>query len=296
MTPQAEPTAPHCGDVSDSTWRVEDGLPESSEDRLVEEDIGTMPEQKKHYLKPLVKKALPVVLVAIVIVAGVLLFRPEEEKKAVTSSLEEASSIESPTAQPVAVVQPTLNPTLLPTSPPTRIPSIPPSTAAPTAASKNPSTVDSNVSVGTNSTTNGTNVTFAPGDLSVKEAGLILSRGLRARVIAMTGRRIVYFNGTKSSKAFHGYPDFGATFPDTRPNNIGGWVYVSNSEIDITGKGGVGASTFDKDGNVIDYRMVLEGTTMNCGGGRTPWYVASSARKGRLEFVSSGMFLWFFGD
>jgi len=282
MSPQAEPTAPHCGDVSDATWRVEDGLPESSEDRLVEEDIVTMPEQKKHYLKPPVKKAMPFVLVAIVIIAGVLIFRPKEEKKDGTSSLKEASStlspslssIESPTAQPVAVVQPTLYPTLLPTSPPTRIPSIPPSTAAPTAASKNPSTVDGDVSVGTN----GTNVTFVPGDLSVKEAGLLLSTGLRARVIGTTGQRVDYFNGTKSSKAFHGNPDFGATFPDTRPNNIGGWVYVSNSEIDITGKGGVGAITFDKDGNVIDYRMVLEGTTMNCGGGRTPWYVAMSIR------------------
>ena len=26
---------------------------------------------------------------------------------------------------------------------------------------------------------------------------------------------------------------------------------------------------FDSDGNVIDYKMVLQGTTMNCGGGRT---------------------------
>ena len=28
---------------------------------------------------------------------------------------------------------------------------------------------------------------------------------------------------------------------------------------------------FDKDGRVLDYRMVLNGTTSNCGGGRTPW-------------------------
>ena len=37
------------------------------------------------------------------------------------------------------------------------------------------------------------------------------------------------------------------------------------------GDGGVGALTFDKDGNIMDYKMVLEGTSMNCGGGGTPW-------------------------
>ena len=37
------------------------------------------------------------------------------------------------------------------------------------------------------------------------------------------------------------------------------------------GRGGVGSITFDCRGEVIDYRMVLNGTTANCGGGRTPW-------------------------
>jgi len=112
---------------------------------------------------------------------------------------------------------------------------------------------------------------FVPGDLSRTEAGLLLSRGLRARVIAKTGEQVQYSNDAISSRVFHAYPDFGATFPDTRPNNIGGWVYVSNSEVDYIREGGVGAITFNKDGNVIDYRMILEGTTMNCGGGKTPW-------------------------
>jgi len=100
---------------------------------------------------------------------------------------------------------------------------------------------------------------------------LDLSRGLRARIIATTGQRVTYHDGSQSARSFHGNPDFGATFVDTRGNNEGGWVYVSNSEMNTTGAGGVGAITFDKDGNVIDYRMVLEKTTMNCGGGRTPW-------------------------
>jgi len=37
------------------------------------------------------------------------------------------------------------------------------------------------------------------------------------------------------------------------------------------GKGGVGALTFDADGHVIDYKMILKGTSMNCGGGKTYW-------------------------
>ena len=47
---------------------------------------------------------------------------------------------------------------------------------------------------------------------------------------------------------------------------------MSNSEIRKNrSRGGVGAITFDKDGSVVDYRMVLDGTKSNCGGGRTPW-------------------------
>lgn len=43
---------------------------------------------------------------------------------------------------------------------------------------------------------------------------------------------------------------------------------MSNSEEST---GGVGAITFNSDGNVIDYEMVLEGTRQNCGGGKTYW-------------------------
>jgi len=48
------------------------------------------------------------------------------------------------------------------------------------------------------------------------------------------------------------------------------WIYVSNSEIS-NGDGGVGAITFDSQGNVINYDMLLEGTSRNCGGGKTYW-------------------------
>ena len=99
----------------------------------------------------------------------------------------------------------------------------------------------------------------------------MLSEGLDARIIATGGQNVAYGDGTESSIPFHFRPDAGATFPDNRPNNEGGWIYVSNSEMPETAEGGAGALTFDKDGNILDYKMVLKSTTMNCGGGRTPW-------------------------
>jgi hypothetical protein len=112
---------------------------------------------------------------------------------------------------------------------------------------------------------------FTPGKLTVSKLGLLLSEGLDARLIAEYDWRVPYHDGTESDAFFHGRPDAGATFPDPRAENLGGWVYVSNSEMPRNAQGGVGALTFDANGNVIDYRMVLQGSTMNCGGGRTPW-------------------------
>lgn len=118
----------------------------------------------------------------------------------------------------------------------------------------------------------GTKVLYRPGFLTVNMHGLILSEGLTARIIADKRKRVKYVNGQLSTARFHSRPDFGATFVDTRVENPGGWVYVSNSELNVTGTGGVGALTFNADGDVIDYKMVLTNTTMNCGGGRTPWH------------------------
>ena len=89
-------------------------------------------------------------------------------------------------------------------------------------------------------------------------------------MIATSGKPIEYKSGELSGSVFHDNPDAGATFPDEREGNRGGWIYVSNSEVD-NGGGGVGAITFDKTGKVIDYQVLLKGTSMNCGGGRTPW-------------------------
>jgi hypothetical protein len=115
-------------------------------------------------------------------------------------------------------------------------------------------------------------LTYIPGLLTVEENGLLLSQGLTSRIIARSGIKMQFSNGI-ISMPFHYRPDFAATFavPYDATSNQGGWVYVSNSEMKEQGQGGVGAITFDKDGNVINYRMLLEGTTMNCAGGKTPW-------------------------
>ncbi|KAG7364397.1 DUF839 domain containing protein [Nitzschia inconspicua] len=113
--------------------------------------------------------------------------------------------------------------------------------------------------------------TYVPGNLIKLENNLLLSEGLTARLIATADQKVQYHDGTFSQRPFHNLPDGGATFSDTRDWNVGGWIYVSNSEMKELGQGGVGAITFDKNANIIDYRMILENTTMNCAGGRTPW-------------------------
>ena len=120
------------------------------------------------------------------------------------------------------------------------------------------------------------NVTYQPGNLIVEEAGLILSAGLTATLIATKDQPVVYHDGTTSTTSFHRYCDAGATFLDPRPENVGGWIYVSNSEYrlkfdNLPNLGGVGAITFNKDGQVVDYTKILNSTTANCGGGKTPW-------------------------
>lgn len=76
-------------------------------------------------------------------------------------------------------------------------------------------------------------------------------------------------NNELSGRAFHPLPDGAGVFSD--PNSDGGWVYVSNSEVMESGKGGVGGIYFDRHGRTVDYRMLQTGTTANCSGGKTPW-------------------------
>ena len=93
-------------------------------------------------------------------------------------------------------------------------------------------------------------------------------------MLAQAGYPVTYHNGENSTETFHLRPDGAAVFPvpDDLGENQGGWVYVSNSEVLETptpGLGGVGALTFDKDGNVIGYKRLLGNTTTNCSGGKT---------------------------
>lgn len=58
----------------------------------------------------------------------------------------------------------------------------------------------------------------------------------------------------------HVNPDGGAVFPQ----EDGGWIYVSNSEINPGGA--VGALRFDSNGDVIDYYRICSNTRQNCAG------------------------------
>lgn len=170
---------------------------------------------------------------------------------------------------------PTLAPTDRPTKPPTNRPTDQP-TNEPTLSPTDMSTDTPTASPSSQPSDTSTflpDITFFPGLLTVSENNLLLSQGLTARVLAVTGERVQTIQGL-STIPFHDQPDFGACYEDTRSNNKGGWIYVTNSEVrgnNVRNAGGVGALTFDATGALLQYKMILQNTTANCGGGRTPW-------------------------
>jgi hypothetical protein len=118
-------------------------------------------------------------------------------------------------------------------------------------------------------TTEGTATTDVPevtryGPLSdvPDDNGLLLPAGFSSELLAVGGETVP---GT--DHRWHPFPDGGACFA----LDDGGWVYVNNSEVWVEGAGGAGALRFDADGRVVDAYRVLDGTTMNCAGGATPW-------------------------
>lgn len=115
------------------------------------------------------------------------------------------------------------------------------------------------------------NETYVPGNLETIKFGLLLSEGLDAKILAFSDEKVTFDLDEKQSKdRFHKSPGAGATFSDNNKDNEGGWIYVSNSALPDK-KGGVGALTFDNNGNILDYEILLKGTSMNSGGGETPW-------------------------
>jgi len=90
--------------------------------------------------------------------------------------------------------------------------------------------------------------------------GLQLASGFSSRIVARSGDSV-----GPSGYSWHGAPDGGRCF--WAP---GGWIYVSNCEMDA-GAGGVGMLRFDLAGNVVDARRILDNTNRNCSGGHTPW-------------------------
>ncbi len=92
--------------------------------------------------------------------------------------------------------------------------------------------------------------------------GIQLPAGFRSRVIARAQQPVA---GTGYN--WHFFPDGGATF-----RTLGGWIYVSNSELFVAGvNAGVSAIRFDRSGNIVAAYSICEGTSFNCSGGVTPW-------------------------
>ncbi|MFD3922731.1 alkaline phosphatase PhoX [Streptomyces sp. NPDC058595] len=86
-----------------------------------------------------------------------------------------------------------------------------------------------------------------------------LPAGFTSRVVARSGQTVP---GT--SYTWHNAPDGGACYADG-----GGWIYVSNSEINPSG--GAGAIRFSAAGAITGAYRILSGTRQNCAGGSTPW-------------------------
>lgn len=89
-----------------------------------------------------------------------------------------------------------------------------------------------------------------------------LPRGFSSRIIAHCGQAV----SSTLNYVWHGAPDGAACYT----LNDGGWLYISNSELD-QGQGGVSALRFDAAGNINDAYAILQNTHRNCGGCLTPW-------------------------
>ena len=165
--------------------------------------------------------------------------------------------VESTTPSPSSLALTSKPPTLSPSSKPTTSnPSSMP-THAPTTSSPSNTPTSSPIDP------------FYYGDLSITndDLGIEVSDGLSVKLIATAGLKVLYADGEESDDDYHELMDGAGIIP---LQEDGGYVYVSNSERD-KGKGGVYGMYFDKYGNITQYKALLTGTTLNCGGGLSPW-------------------------
>lgn len=89
--------------------------------------------------------------------------------------------------------------------------------------------------------------------------GVRLPAGFTSRIVAHSGEKLFDYT-------WHAAPDGGATFA----SRDGGWIYVSNCELENQA-GGVGALRFNAQGELVNAYSILSQTDRNCAGGHTPW-------------------------
>jgi len=92
--------------------------------------------------------------------------------------------------------------------------------------------------------------------------GVKLPEGFTSRIVARSSQT----SCEKSDYKWHGAPDGGEVYAC----DDGGWIYVSNSELNKK-TGGVGALRFNAKGDIIDSYSILDSTSRNCAGGASPW-------------------------
>jgi uncharacterized protein len=99
--------------------------------------------------------------------------------------------------------------------------------------------------------------------------GIRLPEGFSSRVVARAGQPV---EGT--GYIWPVFPDGGATFP----TGDGGWILVVNTETPPdadfpfpSANGGASAIRFNSDGRIAAAYRILDGTSTNCAGGKTPW-------------------------